>query len=204
MVYYLARLAQGGQEIPTWRGGCGAWKLLRPRSVGRSGLARAHLRPIFLPVADSGPMPDVEAAEISRVTVTQVKSTSVVSDKGVWQTWIDRLGSESLSQHMHPHCFSDQPCTSSASCVYSTLIHMPPRWFQAKRHAQGVAELSFFAPRLQPKLRLGLEEHDSDVQFAFEYGAHTRVNDHAKMQERSEETISARTHAADAETGKSS
>ncbi|CAE6969463.1 PUT1 [Symbiodinium sp. CCMP2592] len=70
-----AALAQGGQEIPTWR-----------------GLARAHLRPIFLPV----------------------KSTSVVSDKGVWQTWIDR-------------------------------------WFQAKRHAQGVAELSFFAPRLQPR-----------------------------------------------------
>jgi len=35
-----------------------------------------------------------------------VKSTSVVSDKGVWQSWIDR-------------------------------------WLQAKRHAQGVAELSF-------------------------------------------------------------
>lgn len=72
-----AALAQGGQEIPTWR-----------------GLARAHLRPIFLPV----------------------KSTSVVSDKGVWQTWIDR-------------------------------------WFQAKRHAQGVAELSFFVLAVWDALR---------------------------------------------------
>jgi len=72
-----AALAQGGQEVPTWR-----------------GLARAHLRPIFLPV----------------------KSTSVVSDKGVWQTWIDR-------------------------------------WFQAKRHAQGVAELSFFVLAVWDALR---------------------------------------------------
>ncbi|CAE7658766.1 unnamed protein product [Symbiodinium pilosum] len=63
-----AGLARGGQELPS-----------------SPGLAKARLRPIFLPV----------------------KSTSVVSDKGVWQTWIDR-------------------------------------WFQAKRHAQGVAELSFF------------------------------------------------------------
>ena len=78
------------------------------------GLARAHLRPIFLPVAGSG-WPQTSCTTVT--DRTQVKSTSVVSDKGVWQTWIDRPGSESRSKGI----LSGQPCTMLCTSIARTM-----------------------------------------------------------------------------------